>query len=325
MLVSIIIPVYNVEKYLKKSLESVSNQTYNDLEIILVDDGSTDSSGEICDKFAEINSKARVIHKENGGLSSARNTGIKVAKGDYIAFLDSDDFLAVNYIETSLHLCDKYNAQISIMGMVYIGESVNQEIVDKEKKNKIMVLGKGDAIKESLYQKHFSCCAPGKLYRKEVFEGIEFPLNRLSEDLAVCHLILNNADTIVFSSQNGYYYRQHNNSIMHTFNQRRLDALIWTNKIEQFCTVTYPLLVSAAKCRSFNVAVHLALDLPHIKEENHDYYKTIWKEIVRTRNAVIMTGECRFREKAAAIISYFGINVLRTVWNSKFSVKNDGN
>ena len=324
MLVSVIIPVYNVEKYVERCFQSVSEQTYQNIEIIVVDDGSTDSSGKLCDEFARAEKRAVVIHKENGGLSSARNAGMRVAKGEYITFLDSDDFLALDFVEKAVLLCDNLSAEISILDMAYINETSNEEISDNSN-DEVVVLSREDAIKESLYQKMFSCCAPGKMYKKTTLEGIEFPLNKLSEDLAVCHLILNNANSIIYSNRIGYYYRQQQNSIMHVFNSRRLDALQWTSEIEAFCAKFYPNILHAAKCRSFNVAVHLALDLPDPKGENRADYNSIWKDVVRTRKDVIIDKECRFREKAAALLSFFGVTTLKRVWNSRFAVKSNGN
>ncbi len=324
MLVSIIIPVYNVEKYVKRCFKSVSEQTYQNIEIIVVDDGSTDSSGKLCDEFSRAEKRAVVIHKENGGLSSARNVGMKMAKGEYITFLDSDDFLALDFVEKAMLLCEKNSAEIAILDMAYIDESSNEEI-NGNANDEVVVLSREDAIKESLYQKMFSCCAPGKMYRKTTLEGIEFPLNKLSEDLAVCHLILNNANSVVYSKRIGYYYRQQQNSIMHVFNSRRLDALQWTSEIEAFCAEFYPNILHAAKCRSFNVAVHLALDLPDPKGENWADYNSIWRNVVRTRMDVIVDKECRFREKAAALLSFFGVAIVKRVWNSRFAVKSNGN
>ena len=320
MLVSIIIPVYNVEKYLKRCFQSVSAQTYKNIEIIIVDDGSTDSSGTLCDEFAQAESRAIVIHKENGGLSSARNVGMSVAKGEYVTFLDSDDFLSIGFIEKSLSLCERFSADVSILDMAYISELSNDE-TSSGLEEKVEILSPEEAIKASLYQKIFSCCAPGKMYKKTVLKGIVFPINKLSEDLAVCHLIINNANSVVHSNQIGYYYRQQQNSIMHVFNPCRLDALQWTSEIEKFCTKFYPNILHAAICRSFNVAIHLALDLPKTDENYKVYYELIWKDVIRTRIHVITDRQSRFRDKAAAILSFFGIKTLKYVWNRRFILK----
>lgn len=323
ILVSIIIPVYNTEKYLPFCINSVLNQTYKNIEIIIVDDGSTDSSTDICNAFEKKDSRIRVLHKVNGGLSDARNVGTDNSTGEYIVYLDSDDYISEDYIEKSLEMCLNYSAEISIMQMCYVAESTN-EILVNQSENELLIFDAKEAIKESLYQKRFSCCAPSKMYKREILKNIRFPVGRLSEDLAVSHKILGSATQIVYSSDYGYYYRQHDKSIMHTFNPRRLDALEWCDDIETYCAKNYPDIISAAKCRTFNVAVHLLLDLP-INSENRDtLYNKIFAEIKRTRNTVLLDKEVRFREKAAAILSFFGEKILKKVWNSKIAVKQSG-
>lgn len=324
MKVSVIIPVYNQLKYIKRCIESVLDQTYKNIEVLLVDDGSTDGSEKLCDQYAMHDNRIKVIHKDNGGLSSARNVGMDCASGEYITFLDSDDYLAMECIENMLNLCMNYNADISIMRMKYVGENINAEINDLTDEH-IQHFSPQEAIEESLYQKLFSCCAPGKMYCKSVLAGISFPVNRLSEDLAVCHLIFNNAKKIVFSNIIAYYYRQQPQSIMHVFNPKRLDALEWAHNIESFCEMNYPNLVPAAKCRTFNVAIHLVLDLPTKDENLKKNEKELMADIKRTRMTVLFNNKARFREKAAVLLSLISLQSLRFVWNSKIAIKENGN
>lgn len=320
MKVSVIIPVYNVEKYLPRCIKSVLDQTYQDLEIIFVDDGTKDNSGVMCDEFATKDNRIRVIHKENGGLSSARNAGIEIATGDAIFFLDSDDYISKECIEKMVSLMKENNADISIVQMKYISEDVNNECADIKSEN-IVVMNSERAIEESLYQKLYTCCAPAKLYKKVAIGDIRFPLGRISEDLATCHLFLNNAEKIVYSNYYGYYYRQHESSIMHVFNPKRLDALEWTAEIERFCKTNYPSIIKASYCRTFNVAIHLLLDLPSDDLIHDIYYNQIWSEIRRTRIKILMDNKVRKREKIAAILSFCGEKILKSVWNSKIAVK----
>lgn len=322
MKVSIIIPVYNVEKYLPRCVDSVLNQTYSDIEVILVDDGTKDNSGVMCDKYAEQDNRVRVIHKENGGLSSARNAGIEIAIGDAIFFLDSDDYISKECIKKMVSLMDENNADISIIQMKYISENINEECADNEEEN-IVVMDPKIAIEESLYQKLYTCCAPAKLYKKDAIGDIRFPLGRISEDLATCHLFLDNAKKIVYSNYFGYYYRQHESSIMHVFNPKRLDALEWTAAIEKFCKLKYPAVVGASYCRTFNVAIHLILDLPDFGEVHDKYFDGIWNEVKRTRMKTLLDKKVRNREKAAAILSFGGEKLLKMVWNSKVAVRKD--
>jgi len=320
MIVSIIIPVYNVERYLARCIGSALSQTYSPIEIILVDDGSTDNSGEICDEISGKNPGVKVIHKKNGGLSSARNAGIEAAKGEAIFFLDSDDYISHDCIEKCVKIMDKTKSDISIIRMMYITEGTNNEIEENTGLRE-EILTAEEAIEASLYQVKFSCNAPAKLYRRNVIGNIRFPIGKLSEDLATCHLFLNNAIRIVYSNKYGYYYRQHNNSIMHTFNPGRLDALEWAVEIENFCKSKYLSIIDAAICRTFNVAVHLLLDMP-VSGSMHDlYFEKLWAEIKRTRYTVLTDKKARKRERAAAFLSYFGESILRKVWGSHLAIK----
>lgn len=324
MKVSVIIPVYNVEQYLNRCVESVIQQTYKDIEIILVDDGSKDRSGKLCDDWAEKDSRIKVLHKTNGGLSSARNAGNGIVTGVYILYLDSDDYLSRDCISKLVQICKKTDADIAIMQMMYIPEETNEEM-HSEGKEFIKVLSAEEAIEASLYQILYSCCTPAKLYKKGVVDGIEFPVGRVSEDLATCHLFLDRAKKIAYTNAIGYYYRQHGNSIMHVFNPKRMDALEWAQKLETFCKEKYPNILTAAKCRTFNVAVHLILDLPDSGELHDKYSKKLWKEIKRTRIQTLFSKKVRFREKAAALLSFGGEKLLKMVWNSRFAVKREGN
>lgn len=324
MKVSIIIPIYNSEKYLKRCIDSVISQTYKNLEIILVNDGSTDNSVNICNEYVKQDSRIKLISKENGGLSSARNKGLEYVTGDYVFYLDSDDYLSKKCIETLVKYIIKYDADISIIKMMYISENTNEEM-QNDTKNDIMVMDSEKAIEESLYQRKYSCCAPAKLYKTEIAKEIEFPLGKLSEDLATCHKFLDKANKIVYTSEIGYYYRQHGSSIMHKFNIKRMDALDWAIEIENFCKEKYPKIIKAAKNRTFNVAIHLLLDIQKETENYDRLYKTIWYNIKRTRKSVLFNKNVRLREKAAAILSYGGAKLLKRAWNSKIAIKRKEN
>lgn len=320
MKVSVIIPVYNVEKYLPRCIKSVLEQTYKDIEIVLVDDGSKDSSGHMCDEYAKKNNNIIAIHKDNGGLSSARNMGIEVATGEAIFFLDSDDYLSLDCINIMVSLLKENDADISIIQMKFIPENVNDEYT-KSEAEKVIVMNSEKAIEESLYQRLYTCCAPAKLYRRGVIGEIRFPIGRISEDLATCHLFLNNANRIVYSNHYGYYYRQHETSIMHVFNPKRMDALEWAQAIESFCKDKYPRILGAAYCRTFNVSIHLLLDLPSEGKEHDKYCSVLWTEIKRTRIRTFFNKNVRIREKAAVVLSFCGEKLMRSIWNSKIAVR----
>lgn len=222
-LISVIVPVYNIEKYIKKCIESIINQTYNNLEIILVDDGSTDKSGKICDEYALIDKRISVIHKENGGLSDARNCGIDVAKGKYIAFVDSDDFIDLKMYEILYNNLVKNNADISIC-KPYLFEKYN-EVVEAKEAEVVTVWEKKDFYTKMYDDYLMTVVAWNKLYKREIFENIRYPQGKKIEDAAIIHYVLEKCEKIVLTNLELYFYYQRDDSIMHKYNFGLLDEL----------------------------------------------------------------------------------------------------
>lgn len=212
-LISIIIPVYNVEKYLERCIESVINQTLKNIEIILVNDGSTDSSPKICDYYASIDNRIKVIHKKNEGVGSARNTGLDVANGLYIGFLDSDDYVDKNMYKVLYENLNKRNVDICVCDFEYITKedkslysSANMKGLDGTYNsiNFLELLYKG--------QHPNAICVWNKLYKKEVFKNIKFK-NITHEDEEVCHRIYTQDYKVYVSTYVGYKYIENPNSI----------------------------------------------------------------------------------------------------------------
>ena len=211
-LISVIIPIYKVEEYIHKCIDSVISQTYTNLEIILVDDGSPDRCGEICDEYARVDNRIKVIHKENGGLSDARNVGIEFATGSYITLLDSDDWIENKYIEKLYELLKVKKADISVCNFV---KTYNENISKVEDKVFIHEFSNIEALEE-LTGKYYlqMVVAWGKLYKKELFENIRYPLGKTHEDEFTTHKLLYKASKIVFTTEPLLYYRQRKDSIM---------------------------------------------------------------------------------------------------------------
>ena len=215
--ISVIVPIYNVEKYLPICIESIINQTYKNLEIILVNDGSTDNCRKICDKYARKDNRIKVIHKENGGLSDARNVGMEYATGDYIYFIDSDDYIDIKTIEILYKNLKKYNADISMSRFIRTNNNNFRSDLSNEK---IKLYSNVESL-NMLYNKEFTfhenyalfICAWNKLYKKELLEGIQYPIGKLYEDGATTYKILYKASLIVCSSLQLYYYYQREESI----------------------------------------------------------------------------------------------------------------
>lgn len=210
-LVSIIIPVYNVEGYLSDCIESVCVQSYKNIEIILVDDGSTDSSGKICDKYKSKDTRIKVIHKENGGLSSARNVGIDVAGGQCISFVDSDDFVAEDFIQSMLENLHTNQVSISACGYCHYFDSGEKKTINFEN---IKHLYHGNNAQKYLnIIGYYNVSACNKLFEKSLFQNIRFPEGKKSEDWSIMYKLIENAGGLYYDSDIKYYYRQRQGSI----------------------------------------------------------------------------------------------------------------
>lgn len=223
-MISIIIPVYNVERYLPKCIESVINQSYSNLECILIDDGSCDSSGYICDLYAKSDNRINVIHKSNGGLSSARNAGLEMASGSYVMFIDSDDFIDQHMVSVLYDLLKQNQADMSMCSLSYCDENgVDYEYTESPVLNEKL---NRQAIIDKLFEPRnwFYVVACNKLYRKSIWENLRFREGIIHEDEAIAHHIFMNVDTVVSTSKQMYHYRQRKGSITGIgFNEASLD------------------------------------------------------------------------------------------------------
>lgn len=225
--ISVVVPVYNVEKYIKKCINSLINQTYSNLEIILVDDGSTDNSGFLCDKLSNIDNRIKVFHKKNGGLSDARNFGIKHAHGKYIAFVDSDDYIDEKMYEILYNNLVKQNADISICGKIIEYEnSIQKAVYD----NKIDIFNRDEALIQLNYLELFDMSACDKLFKIELFDNLQFPFGMKNEDLYVMYKIFYKTSKVVYSYSKLYHYIQRASSIT---KQKNIDEYYINACLEQ--------------------------------------------------------------------------------------------
>ena len=211
--ISLIIPVYNAESYLVRCIDSVLGQDYPNLEIVLINDGSTDNSGKICDEFAQKYSNLRVFHIPNGGASLAREKGIEVARGEYLTFVDSDDYVAPNYVSTMYNLLKKYETRISACGVRRICE--NEEVIESEYKNGKDELLDFDKLMPRFFKYEF-WGFPGGLYHRSVFNNLMFPKATLSEDYNVKTQMFCNERQMAVTSTPLYFYEYHPESLSHT-------------------------------------------------------------------------------------------------------------
>ncbi len=222
-LISVIVPVYNVEQYLSECIKSILNQTYTNLEILLVDDGSTDNSGIICDEFTSMDNRIKVIHKINGGLSSARNVGIESAHGNYYSFIDSDDYVENTFLECLYRKSLQEDADICECSFfrLKMNNMIRERIFDYE------TLDHETAVRRLLAIPYESFVVIwNKLYRKELFDKIRFPEGKLHEDEYTTYKLLYEANKVAYVNMNLYIYRIRDKSITNSeFNSKRLEVL----------------------------------------------------------------------------------------------------
>ncbi|MBV4417258.1 glycosyltransferase [Clostridium tyrobutyricum] len=225
--ITVIVPIYNVEKYLHKCIQSIINQTYPHLEIILVDDGSPDNCGSICDDYSLKDDRIKVIHKENGGLSDARDVGLDNATGDYVSFIDSDDYISKEFYEVLINLIIKYNADIAQCEFLEIYEDYTYNEVKIYIDQNINILNNIEALNNLFNENYVNTVVVwNKIYKRELFKNIRYPKGKVHEDEYTTYKLLFNAEKVVLTSKKMYYYLQRSNSIMGKgFNIKSLDKL----------------------------------------------------------------------------------------------------
>ena len=209
-LISIIVPVYNVESYLKKCVDSIINQTYQKIEVILVDDGSSDGCAQICDEYQDIDNRVRVLHKKNGGLSSARNAGIGIATGEYLGFVDSDDYIANDMFEVLINNIKQNDADMAVCGVFECFEGTSPKI---DERHLYYEVNKETALNLIFDGRDASVSACRKLYKKALFDDIRFPEGKISEDAFVIVDILRKCNKVVITTDQYYYYIRRTGSI----------------------------------------------------------------------------------------------------------------
>lgn len=218
-LVSIVIPVYNVEKYVEKCVNSVLAQSYRNTEIILVDDGATDGSPTLCDQYAEKDDRVKVIHKKNGGLSDARNAGIEFATGEYLMFVDGDDYISPDMVEILYNAITREKAELSICNFLYVtGDAALMDDNNTNLPIQDEVISGEIVLKEKLFEPKswYWVTAINKLYDKRLFNEIRFEKGKIHEDEFILHKIMLQCKRIACVSDGLYFYVQRTQSIMHS-------------------------------------------------------------------------------------------------------------
>jgi len=275
-LISVIVPVYKVEKYLEKCVCSILGQTYHNIEILLIDDGSPDNCGKMCDELSvSSDSRIHVIHKENGGLSDARNRGIEEAKGNWLAFVDSDDYIAPDMYERLLKAALVNDSQMAVTGISYIHE-ISKEEVSFELP--VQTLTNREAIEYFLRSKNDNEYMCNKIFQKELFEDVRFPLGKWYEDICIMPLLLHKCKNVTMIDGKGYYYLQRESGITQSPDiVKQMDGIYAKMQKIQFLKEHYPEFIPYSKRELLELCKFM---LQLINQFGWDKYKKQRKELL---------------------------------------------
>lgn len=322
-LISIIVPVYNVEQYLEKCVDSIINQKYKNLEIILVDDGATDSSGKLCDELAKIDNRIKVYHKENGGLSDARNYGVERATGDYIGFVDSDDYIDSEMYEELYEAIKKENVDVVECNLKIIYPDRVELFTEQKYYN---VYTKQEYLEEYLKIEKIFGSACVRLIKSDIAKKLKFPVGKLYEDTYYAYDLIEKVDRYVIMNNPYYNYLMRENSITNTkFNPRIPDLIEIVEKFRKTTYENYPGLKEAADCRKMYAYFSVLNSI--LLEENYrdnEYYSEILSYFKRNYISLLKNKYINRNRKLSVILIKLNIDLYRKVL-MKYKKKIAGN
>lgn len=311
-LISVIVPVYNVEPFLARCLDSILGQTWRNLEILLVDDGSEDNSGSICDRYAQNDSRIRVIHKANGGLSSARNAGLDAASGAYIGFVDSDDWIEPDMYATMLGLLEKYEANLVCAGRYDVDGDTGEKTVGLCPVREECVGGVTLAGRIFLFD-NCDSSACDKLYRRELLEGMRYPVGRVCEDMPVTYRIALKAERAVFCPKPLYYYFHRCGSISQStrITEKTFHYSQNTAEIYPYIRKNHPEIAPQARYLRVHSLAHLLLllsqaDVDTRRKYAREYRKTR-RELSKYTTFFLTYPRFRFQERVTDLLLVLGL------------------
>lgn len=292
-LISVIVPVYNTELYLSRCIDSIIDQTYKNLEIILVDDGSTDHSGEICDSYAEKDKRIQVIHKENGGTASARNRGLEIARGEYVGFVDSDDYVAEDMYQTLVEYMQP-DIDIICCGRVCILPR------GKEKRyciNKAEIFSREEALEELILLRKMSTSVCTSLYRRSLFQDIWFPQGVVNEDVSAQYELYKKARKVCHVGRAKYFnYHRGDSKSNGDFYMKRIDYLLQKRDICIDVGNKFPKLIKQAEAGYMQAALYIVGNIE--TSADRDKYSNIEKRVRKlVRNMMLRSLRNPFLDK----------------------------
>lgn len=316
MLLSVVIPIYNVLPYLRRCVASVTSQDHKALDIILVDDGSDDGSGELCDRLATSDARIRVIHKPNGGLSSARNAGIEMAQGECITFVDSDDFVAPDFASTLLDVMQRTGADIASCQWVEASQDNPPEPQQANcKPAAATTYAPREALERMFYQNTLTGSACSRIFKKSLFDGIRFPEGMLYEDLAIAYDLVNQANSVAHTQRKLYFYLHHEKSITGHFTPQRLQVLDILDNLEARIAHERPELLKAVQSRKLSANFNMLRLMPLDDEKYNDIINRCWRNIKALRAQELLNPKTRAKNKVGAMFSFLGLKALLRLIN----------
>lgn len=310
-LISVILPVYNIEAYLPKCMNSLFCQTYDNIEFVLVDDGSKKECAELCDSYIQKDNRVVVYHKVNGGLSDARNYGIERAKGEYITCIDPDDFVDQDYIEYLYNLIVKYNVKMSICQHRVIYD--NGKIKENGQSGDSLIDNKS-CIERMLYHDVVDTSAWAKLYHKSLFNTVKYPKGKIFEDIGTTYALMLQCENIGLGYESKYNYIFHNNSIVNsTFKLNKLDMLDTTDKMAKDVLSVYPDLKDAVLRRQVYARFSTLNQMLNCTEYD-DIKQGLIEYIKKNKKSVLSNKKTPKRDRMAFYLLDLGFPAYKCIW-----------
>lgn len=312
-LISIVVPIYNIKEYLVGCVNSILEQSYKNIEIILVDDGSKDGSGNICDEYAKKDHRIRVIHQKNGGLSEARNAGINAAGGQYITFVDGDDALDTDAIKYLYKLQEKKQADISICAFAMVS---GKKIKNIGSQYRTKTLNPSQCLERMLMGEGFDLTAWGKLYPKSFFDKIKFPANKLHEDVGTTYKLVMRSKKIAYGPDPKYLYYQRKNSIVQSnFSVKKMDLICLTDEMCDEIDARYPELKNVTNRRRVRARIAILARVCGDKRFA-DIEKQMIDYIKKNRELILKNQKASVQDKAAVIALLINKRAFKLLWKS---------
>ena len=315
-LITVIVPVYNVEPYLPRCIDSVLSQSYRNIEVLVVDDGSTDGSPSLCDYYAEHDDRVRVVHEPNRGLSEARNTALNLMRGSLVTMVDGDDWLAPEALTTLSEAIVAHDADVAVGRWQLVPDGENPA-PPASPTRPAKVFTRDEAIDEVFYQGVLTNSSCSRLFKSEIFQSLRYEPGLLYEDLALVYDILLQTQRVVYTPALVYYYRQRPDSITGLFTPRRAQVVRILKDLEQRVAVEAPRHLPAVRSRLLSACFNILLLCPQDDEMTRSIASRCWQGIRRLRLRCLIDPRVRSKNKLGILASFAGKRLFLTVFGNK--------